>query len=128
MSSNWTEIQDGIIIECWPKFGPEWGGWQEVLPMRSTSAIAKRAHQLGVDYDRPSKARGSYERRNDRQIAMPPDPYEHVVMNMLHDGMTPPEIDRHMGFPTGAARLIISNHWLRDKEKNERKRSARSGA
>lgn len=95
--------------------------------MRSTSAIAKRAHQLGVDYDRPSKARGSYERRNDKPIAIPPDPHEHTVMEMLHRGMTPPEIDKLMGFPVGAARLIISNYWLRDKEKNERRRSAKRG-
>lgn len=45
---RWTPEEDETVRRHYPLHGPQWSGWDELLPGRSYSAIVSRAGRLGV--------------------------------------------------------------------------------
>lgn len=113
MLREWGEAQDNALKEFWPRHGSQWDGWDEVLPTRSTGEIAKRAAELGLVAD--GEKAPTIKRK--AKTTLVPDPYEGYVLRCMHQGMTPTEIDRSKRWLPGTARLIMSNRWLREKER-----------
>lgn len=114
---QWTDLQDDILFDCYPKFGPSWKGWAEVLPGRTKKAIGERARRLGLSYRFADK--GDDRHYRPKALVMAPDPYEPYVVKCMEEGMTPTQIDCMMRWLPGSARLIMSNKWLREKERYE---------
>lgn len=54
MSKPWTEFEDELLRANYPGHGKDWSIWEDILPHRSQSAIAVRAHHLGITkYEAP---------------------------------------------------------------------------
>lgn len=51
----WTKIEDRQIKNYYPKKGPRWRGWKDLLGDRSAEAIKARARTLGIRYVGPTK-------------------------------------------------------------------------
>lgn len=127
---NWSDEEDEAIRVYYPSRGRSWDGWKEVLPERTKGAIVERARRLGIKSDHPRRqveydVEAAMETKRERwyyqvQRVPPKDPYEEQVVRLMHEGMTPTEIDRKMGWFLGSARLIMSNRWLRQRENAER--------
>ena len=46
--ARWTYAEDRMVRDNYPRHGPSWDGWADVLPHRTKAAIASRAGMLGV--------------------------------------------------------------------------------
>lgn len=111
----WSAAEDEALRIYYQEHGPSWGGWSEVLPDRTVRALSSRAGKLGLTsvYHRSDKSAKKRQGVANRV----PDPYERQVMRCMNDGMTPTEIDAAMKWNRGTARKIISEKWLREKER-----------
>lgn len=49
--TRWTKEEDGNLAVYYPIYGPNWDGWDELLPGRSRRAISARATKMGVYVD-----------------------------------------------------------------------------
>lgn len=117
----WSETEDDMLRTFFPRHGKDWVGWGEVLSGRSDSSILHRARTLGiapVPRERPKPANPD-PRHKPREYELEPDPHESYVVECMHMGMTPSEIDASMHWRRGTARLIMSNRWLREKREFE---------
>lgn len=45
---TWTQEEDALVRDYFPKYGPSWKGWIKLLPGRSMWAICARRKVLGV--------------------------------------------------------------------------------
>lgn len=46
--SRWTEEEDAILGEHYPRHGAVWDGWTNLLPDRNANGISYRAYRLGI--------------------------------------------------------------------------------
>lgn len=116
---KWSEAEDRAIREFYPRHGPRWDGWAEVLPWRTERAIASRAPVLGAYYQKPEGPPPKRRRKRRPALDAPtPDPYEQYVIGYMKEGMTPLEIDAVMKWRRGTAKAILVEMWKRDKEEN----------
>lgn len=127
----WSEAEDRALKEFYPRHGTDWVGWDEVLPERSERAIECRAYRFGLMKPRKPSGPRKYKPREKAngshygaRVQRTPDPYEGYVMECMAEGLTPTEIDAVKRWPRGTARMILSEMWLRDKEKHEHKEGA----
>lgn len=116
--TNWTPSEDNALRTFYPKHGPSWDGWDEVLPDRSNESIRCRATRLRLT--KPQRtADGQLVRGRkgpSRHYAGPVDPREHDVVTLMHAGWPPSRIDAHNGWEDGTARKLVTRRWLRIKE------------
>lgn len=117
---RWTDAQDQILRDNYPKHGGRWDGWATLLPNRTNRAIGARAQRIGLvrqrpqRKQRPKRPRAADEHHRDKEIVQEPDPHEDYVLACMDAGMTPTEIDRRMHWFSGTTRLILTNRWERE--------------
>lgn len=82
MPARWSAQDDKTLRRFYPKYGAEWGGWQDCLPRKTTKQIRQRALQLGLSVppsckgpgvsggSREHSEKGSGNHRAERQTRM----------------------------------------------------------
>lgn len=46
--NRWTKEEDGLVAVYYPLHGPNWDGWDELLPNHSRRALSAHASRMGV--------------------------------------------------------------------------------
>lgn len=115
MTKPWTEGEDRLVTMCYPSRGARWDGWHELLPERSSEAIATRARRLGVVRTR-SRVGGGDANHYGFEFVKVPDPCESKVTRMMREGLTPDEIDRRMHWWPSTTKRILAEMWSREEE------------
>ena len=64
--AKWTERELDELRRLYPSHGPDWRGWEDVLPGRSPKGIEKKAHLSGV---RRSKVASAWTPEQVRSLA-----------------------------------------------------------
>lgn len=80
---EWSRDEDAILNAHYEEHGPNWVGWEALLPGRSEESIRRR------------------------MVAK----VERKVLRLMEKGHTPSEIDRLMGWPPGRATLVLIGRW-----------------
>jgi len=110
--SEWTQEELDILGEEYPKHGPSWDGWPNVLPNRSICSIKYKVAQLGICVLR----KGNKHRRVACMPGRPPmtqDPYEPYVLRRMEEGLSPSQIDMEMKWRPGKTVLVLTERWER---------------
>lgn len=100
---EWTLAEDQALLENMAWHGYTWIGYRSVLPDKTERQIRYRMAQIRTG--KVSLGRG---------IAAD----EEIVMQGMHDGMAPSEIDRVMGWVDEHSRKMCVQHWARDNEES----------
>jgi hypothetical protein len=93
-TAPWTDQQIVLLRRHYGEHGPTWDGWRELLPDKSSKAIAIKASRIGLAAIRHEKS----------------------VMALHCEGKPPSAIDAELGLPDGMAHNVIVRVWQRDKE------------
>lgn len=108
----WGEFEELSLKEFYPRHGPYWDGWGEVLPGRTSSAISSRAQKLGLHA--PKVERREPDEFDTEKGSVPsPIEYERTVTKLMKEGLAPSQIDQRMHWVTGTAMGIIKERWGR---------------
>ena len=113
----WGEFETLALMEFYPRHGPQWEGWDEVLPNRTRHAITLKAAKL--DLKAPIVRTGRNVDDDDDEGSMTPHEYENIVRNLMGEGLSPTQIDRQMHWVPSTAANILKDIWARDKEKGQ---------
>ena len=100
----WGEFEELALIEFYPRHGPSWFGWSEVLPSRTKDSISCKAGKIGLkapNYREPVDDKG--------------EEYERAVDRLMRDGMAPTQIDARMHWVPGTAIKVIKARWEKQK-------------
>lgn len=109
-SAKWTSDELLILKSHYSEHGPDWVGWEMLLPARTQLAIQSQAKRIGITDTKPVvKKKRKRKRRSPPKASV--DPYAKTVMKMLKDGMTTSEVDAHMKWKPGKAKLILTDYW-----------------
>jgi hypothetical protein len=93
----------------YPRYGPSWAGWDEVLAGRSRDQIRKAASRRHIVFEDKSNPQVEVE-----TMGLPAvDASECVVSTLLAHGMTPSEIDKREKWFPGTAEKIAVCAWKR---------------
>lgn len=112
----WGEEEDNAITTYYPKHGPSWDGWAEVLPYRTNRAIQMRAQRIGVSPPRQRAKEKPSRKQREPKLVKVPDPQERYVMRRMKDGLTPSQIDSEKHWIPGTAVRVMSEKWDRENE------------
>lgn len=113
----WGEFEELALREFYPRHGPQWEGWDEVLPRRTRHAIMQRAAKLGLRAPIIRSKRNVEDGGDEGR--MPPHECERMVRRLMRKGLTPSQIDHQMRWMPKTAANILKYMWARDKEKGE---------
>lgn len=109
----WGEFEEMSLKEFFPRHGPYWEGWNDVLPDRTSSAISNRAHKLGLHGPKEKHKREPDEFDTEKGSVPSPIEYERTVTKLMKEGLAPSQIDTKMHWVTGTAMEIIKARWER---------------
>lgn len=122
-NNPWTDAEVNALRVYYPIHGADWEGWVEVLNCRSKKAIRRKAGLLDIRHKdmrksperkRPAKIRREPEHRN-YDYTPTPDPYEHHILKLMHEGKSLSEIDRQMHWHPNRAKQILMERWKRER-------------
>lgn len=120
-NNPWTDAEVNALRVYYPTHGASWKGWAEVLNGRSKKAIQRKAGLLDIFHE---DMRKSPERKRPEHVFREashktynceptPDPYERLILKLLHEGKTLKEIDRRMHWHPDRAKQILTERWKR---------------
>lgn len=113
----WGEFETLALMEFYPRHGPQWEGWDDVLPNRTRHAIIQKAAKL--DLKAPIVRSKRNVEDDDDEGSMTPHEYERIVRNLMGEGLSPTQIDQMMHWVPRTAANILKEIWARDKEKEQ---------
>ena len=114
----WGQFETLTLMEFYPRHGPQWEGWDDVLPNRTRSAITQKAAKL--DLKAPIVRIGrNVEDDDDDEGSMTPYEYERIVRSLMGEGLSPTQIDQQMHWIPSTTANILKDMWARDKEKEQ---------
>lgn len=61
--TRWSDEEDALLVANYPKYGPKWDGWGELLPGRSRGSISVRASKIGLVTVRTLRAKAQKARK-----------------------------------------------------------------
>jgi hypothetical protein len=122
---KWSDSEDRALRVFYPKHGPSWVGWPEVLNGRTKNSIKERARILGLRApvpprkerpekpNKPKRKPAHKEGMHYEKVEVPytPDPYEDYVIACMEAGMTPAQIDEKMKWYVGTTTKILTRRW-----------------
>lgn len=120
-SRVWTDAEIHSLRVYYPIHGADWEGWAEVLEGRTKKAIQRKAGLLDIfhkdmrkspERKRPEHVHREAEHRSYDFQPMP-DPYEGLILRLLHEGKTLREIDKRMHWHPNRAKQILTERWKR---------------
>lgn len=110
----WGEFETLALMEFYPRHGPQWDGWDDVLPNRTRHAIIQKAAKLDLKAPIVRSKRNVEEQDEGR---MPPREYERTVTKLMGEGLSPTQIDQRMHWVPSTAASVLREIWRRDKER-----------
>lgn len=121
-SRVWTDAEIHALRVYYPIHGADWDGWAEVLDGRSTKAIRRKAGLLDIYHEdmrkSPERKRPEKEYRGpqyrEHEFKPTPDPYERLILRLMHEGKSLSEIDRQMHWHPNRAKQILMERWKRE--------------
>lgn len=109
----WGEFEVIALKEFYPRHGPRWHGWDEVLPSRTICSISNKANKL--DLRAPATRKNEESEEDDGPTASPAE-YERTVTRLMGEGLSPRQIDQRMHWVPGTTVAILTNRWKGDTE------------
>lgn len=109
-SVKWSNDEMRVLRAHYGEHGPDWVGWEMLLPGRTKSAIQSQARKTGLLMARPAPKKKCV-RKQPKPLKRSVDPYAKIILRMLGDGMTVSEVDAHMKWVPGKAKFILTEHW-----------------
>lgn len=114
----WGEDEDNAVMTFYPKHGPMWDGWDEVLPNRTKRAIQVRAQRIGAAPVRTRVGKGTNRKNRQKQLEprpfRMPDPNERYILRRMKEGLTPSQIDTEKHWIPGTSIRVLTERWDRE--------------
>lgn len=63
---RWTPRELKLLAEHFRAYGPNWDGWDGVLPGRTSKSISNKAHKLGLRMDAAARSEKIKTRKRER--------------------------------------------------------------